>query len=273
VTGYHDGGDGVCVPNGICSAGFHDGGDGACVRDGTCSTGYKLCVNTCGTMGVPDQPSAIAGNPAPYQSSTNMVYSVVNVPGTIYQWTYSFPSATTITAGDTTNSITVDYSGSAPPGIWTVVPSNSCGPGLARILDVNVLFAYSGRTCAEAHQLTTAPSSARLLGSFSAPTGVVGSCASYGLTGNGVWYSYSPSTSGNYLITANDESASSASKVLVVLSGGSCSPLSPELVCAQTSSAPVSQSATLLAGNTYLIVYLRATTVNLILRNPSISIQ
>lgn len=39
-SGYHDGGDGACVPIGTCATGHHDGGDGSCVPVGTCATAH-----------------------------------------------------------------------------------------------------------------------------------------------------------------------------------------------------------------------------------------
>jgi hypothetical protein len=56
LTGYHDGGAGVCVASGTCSTGFQNGGSGICVVSGTCSTGYHdggvgvcLVSGTCST--------------------------------------------------------------------------------------------------------------------------------------------------------------------------------------------------------------------------------
>ena len=46
-TGYHDGGNGICLQTGTCSTGYHDGGNGTCVVAGTCSAGYNNCSGTC----------------------------------------------------------------------------------------------------------------------------------------------------------------------------------------------------------------------------------
>ncbi len=48
AAGYHNGGNGTCVPNGTCSAGYHDNGTGVCVSSG-CAAGYHddgigMCV-------------------------------------------------------------------------------------------------------------------------------------------------------------------------------------------------------------------------------------
>jgi hypothetical protein len=41
ALGYHDGGDGSCVDEGACSQNYHDGGDENCVTIGACSSGYE----------------------------------------------------------------------------------------------------------------------------------------------------------------------------------------------------------------------------------------
>ena len=86
------------------------------------------------TMGaVPEQPSAISGNATPCEGDTGVTYSVTNVAAVTFTWSYS-GTGETITAGQETNSITVNYSGSATSGTWTVTPSNECGSGIARTL-------------------------------------------------------------------------------------------------------------------------------------------
>jgi hypothetical protein len=96
------------------------------------------CVGTARTLAVtattsPAQPSTITGNASPC-SSTSQIYSVTNVPGTTYFWT--FPAGWSQTAGGTTNSITVTTSGTS--GAITVSPSNSCGNGTAQTLATTV---------------------------------------------------------------------------------------------------------------------------------------
>src|SRR5262249_16468246 len=62
-------------------------------------------------------------------------YSVVNTPGSTYTWTVA---GGTITSGQTTNSITVDW-GSAGGGTVTVVETNSFGcPGTPQVLNVTI---------------------------------------------------------------------------------------------------------------------------------------
>ena len=79
----------------------------------------------------PSQPSTITGN-ASLCGTTSQNYSVTNVAGVTYNWT--FPAGWVQTAGGTTNSITVTTNGTF--GNVTVTPSNSCGNGTARTLTI-----------------------------------------------------------------------------------------------------------------------------------------
>ncbi|MBL7905596.1 MAG: DUF11 domain-containing protein [Bacteroidales bacterium] len=99
--------------------------------------------NTCGngtartlavtTTTVPVEPSIISGSTNPC-SGTSQVYSVTNVAGVTFTWT--FPAGWTQTAGGNTNSVTVTVG--ATSGNVTVVPSNACGNGSSRSLAVTV---------------------------------------------------------------------------------------------------------------------------------------
>ncbi len=80
---------------------------------------------------LPAQPSVITGNTSPCQGSSQ-VYSVTNVPGVTYNWT--FPAGWTQTGGGTTNTVTVTVGTGS--GNITVTPSNACGNGTARTLAV-----------------------------------------------------------------------------------------------------------------------------------------
>jgi hypothetical protein len=84
------------------------------------------------TQAVPAQPSLISGNNAPCQGTTGLSYSVTNVAGVTYTW--SVPTGWSITAGQGTNSITVNAGTMA--GNIDVVPSNLCGNGSAQSLAV-----------------------------------------------------------------------------------------------------------------------------------------
>ncbi|MBK7171934.1 MAG: HYR domain-containing protein [Bacteroidales bacterium] len=100
--------------------------------DGT-GGAYRIDNFTVEGCQLPNAPGTITGSTSPC-SGTSQVYSVVNVAGVTYTWT--FPAGWTKTAGGTTNSVTVTTSGNS--GNITVTPSNSCGNGTASTLAVTV---------------------------------------------------------------------------------------------------------------------------------------
>jgi len=84
--------------------------------------------------GVPDQPGIITGDATPCAGSSQ-IYSVTNVPGVTYNW--SFP-ADWIVGGSTNNSITV-LSVGTNTGDITVTPSNVCGNGTVSTLSIGTI--------------------------------------------------------------------------------------------------------------------------------------
>ncbi len=103
--------------------------------------------NTCGSGSsqtmliniteLPDQPSLISGNMLPCVG-TSETYSVTDVTGVDYNWTYS-GQGFSITSGQGTHSIVASFSSSATPGTLTVTPSNTCGDGQARVDTILVI--------------------------------------------------------------------------------------------------------------------------------------
>ena len=84
------------------------------------------------------QPSEISGPTTSCPSSTNITYSVENVAGVTYTWVYSDAGSWSPNSGQGTNSISVNYTAAMVSGTWTVTPSNACGTGTPRTLDVTV---------------------------------------------------------------------------------------------------------------------------------------
>lgn len=107
---------------------------------GTNNGSNLTILNTVGTSG------AITGAAAVCQGQSSIVYSIASVANaTSYAWTV--PSGFTITAGGTTNSITVSVSTTASSGSITVTPSNGCSTGSAGTpfaVTVNPLPAAAG---------------------------------------------------------------------------------------------------------------------------------
>lgn len=94
---------------------------------GTATSATNFTVNT-----APAQPSVITGSTTPC-SGTSQTYSVTNVSGVTYTW--SFPAGWSQTSGGTSNSITVTTNGTS--GNVSVTPSNTCGNGTIRTLAVS----------------------------------------------------------------------------------------------------------------------------------------
>lgn len=109
------------------------GGNITVTPSNSCGTGTARTLAVT-TSTVPAQPSAITGNTAPCAGSSQ-VYSVTNVSGVTYNWT--FPAGWTQTAGGNTNSVSAMVG--ANSGTINVTPSNTCGNGSASSLPVTVI--------------------------------------------------------------------------------------------------------------------------------------
>jgi subtilisin-like proprotein convertase family protein len=96
------------------------------------STSSTLAV----TVGsVPAQPSAIAGTLDP-EIGLTQAYSVTNVAGVTYSWSFSGSSGWSVASGQGTNAIVATV-GIANTTI-TVTPSNGCGNGTARTITTTI---------------------------------------------------------------------------------------------------------------------------------------
>lgn len=84
---------------------------------------------------IPDQPSLIVGNTFACNTDLPSVYSIENTIGVTYTWSISGGGILTPSG----NTATVEWS-IAGDYILTVIPSNVCGDGAARTLDVSVEF-------------------------------------------------------------------------------------------------------------------------------------
>lgn len=109
-----------------------------CVTTTTATS--NTITNTVNT--VPAQPSAISGNTTVCAGTNGVAYSVTNVSGVTYTWSYSGDNVT-IASGQGTNSITLNFASNATSGTLTVTPSNECGNGTAQTLAITVPGAIS----------------------------------------------------------------------------------------------------------------------------------
>ncbi|MBY0424124.1 MAG: hypothetical protein K2Q22_00680, partial [Cytophagales bacterium] len=93
----------------------------ACLSNSSAtSSGISLTVDPC----LKPQVTSITGPAFVSTGSSNITYSVPNVPGDTYQWTV--PAGATITSGQGTNSITVDF-GNSSSGQITLTQTNANG--------------------------------------------------------------------------------------------------------------------------------------------------
>lgn len=91
----------------------------------------------------PAKPSVISGPSSGVCGLANAAYSVTQVNGITYQWSYSQPGAT-ITGGQGTNSITASYASNAQANILSVAATNGCGASVARTLNIATIPARPG---------------------------------------------------------------------------------------------------------------------------------
>ena len=96
----------------------------------TVTASYGGCTSLSSTLTndaqltVPAQPSVLSGNPLIPCGITSEVYSVTEIPGVTYTWTYSGSG----TINGNGHAITLDNISSG--GTLTVTPSNACGTGV-----------------------------------------------------------------------------------------------------------------------------------------------
>ncbi|MBI4947405.1 MAG: gliding motility-associated C-terminal domain-containing protein [Bacteroidetes bacterium] len=96
------------------------------------SSSYPVTVST-----LPGAAGAISGTATICQGESNIAYSVPSITGaTGYTWT--LPTGASIASGTNTNSIAVNFSGTAISGNVTVYGTNTCGNGTAATFPVTV---------------------------------------------------------------------------------------------------------------------------------------
>ncbi len=135
-------------------------------RNGTCESPRTPVVATIGTPGT---PSAISGPATVCPGQNNVTYSVTNVTGVTYTWSYSGSGAS---YSSTTNSVTISFSGGATAGTLSVTATGSCGTSSASNLGITV-------------SIIPTP----IVGTITQPTCAVatGSIAFSGLPATGTW--------------------------------------------------------------------------------------
>jgi len=107
-----------------------------CVAE-TTATSNEI-TNTVNTA--PAQPSSITGNDSACAGSTGIAYSVTEVTGVTYEWSYDGAGATINGSG---SSITIDFASTATSGTLTVTPHNGDCNGTAQTLAITIPGAIS----------------------------------------------------------------------------------------------------------------------------------
>lgn len=129
---------------------------------------------------LPAAAGAISGTATVCQGQNGVSYSVGAISGaTGYTWT--LPSGATIATGTNTNSITIDFSGSASSGNVTVEGTNSCGSGTSSSFAITINSASTAPTASASPPSICSGSSSTL----SITSGTLGTSASWNwYTGN-----------------------------------------------------------------------------------------
>ena len=171
----------------------------------------------------PDAPGVITGTGTVCQNTNGVSFSVSNVSGVSYTWTYS-GTGFTISTGSGTSSISANFSASATSGLLTCTPSNACGNGTASTftLTVNSISptpgAITGNICiskpiVNVYYIT--PVSGAISYTWSVPSG---NSISAGQGTNSITVVFVSSGSGNISVTANNPCSSVPSTLAVTVS-------------------------------------------------------
>ncbi len=106
-----------------------------------------VATNSCGSSSarttavtvnpLPAQPGAFTSAPSPVcNGQGNVAYTVPNVSGVTYAWSYT--GGTGVTINGSSNSVSADFSNSATSGVVEVTATNSCGTSAARTTSVTI---------------------------------------------------------------------------------------------------------------------------------------
>ena len=171
--------------------------------------GTSPCTSN-GTITVTALPAAagsISGSANVCKGQTGVAYNVGAITGaTSYAWNYTGSGATI--SGGTTNSITIDFNGSATSGDLTVYGINSCGNGTTSAtfpISVNSVPSASGSISGPATVCQGQSGAAYNVGSITGATSYVwaysGTGATINGTGNSVTVDFaSNATAGNLTV-------------------------------------------------------------------------
>ncbi|MBI5477301.1 MAG: hypothetical protein HY906_00510 [Deltaproteobacteria bacterium] len=180
--------------------------------------------------------------------ATNLTWTPLTGTGTM---TVTAVDATTYTIGFTGVANGDRYRLTVGTGV-----TDDCGHQLAAAVNRSITIAAPappGSTCADAVDLTSTTFPYQLTGTFDDDPAMGGSCDSSPT--NAVWFKYTPSASGTYTITIENNTTTGAYSRLAMFAGTSCSPLGTELGCLTETGTDMVAEASLTGGTTYLILF------------------
>ena len=208
-------------------SGFTASGILSVVANNSC--GSSASRNLTITRNTPARPGVITGLAYGVCNSGNQSYSVANVSGITYNWTFSVGTAT-VTSGQGTNSILANFNPNYSSGNLNVTANNACGTSTVRSLPVKATLPsattmtgtatpcanqtgvpYSITPVAGATSYTwTVPSGSRINDGTTTSTSSVMTTNATSVTVN------FKTTAGNVRVNANNACGVGASKTIVV---------------------------------------------------------
>ncbi|HEX2934232.1 MAG TPA: hypothetical protein VHO72_02670, partial [Bacteroidales bacterium] len=184
--------------------------------------------NACGNGGtatlpvtikpLPAAAGAITGSIKVCQNEKNVIYSIAAIAdATGYTWTV--PSGATITSGQGTTQIIVDYDASANPGNITVIGTNGCGNGTASSIAINVVASPQLTLNAPSGQITCSVASVTVsaTSSTAGPTFQWTAINGGNITAGAGTSSATVNAAGDYILTIKEPSNSCTSKDTVTV--------------------------------------------------------
>jgi gliding motility-associated-like protein len=219
------------------------------VSNGSCTNHDTITIGSAGTTPV---TSAITGSTPVCPNAVGIVYSVTNTVGSSYNW--SVPAGATITTGQGTNSITVDWG--ATGGTISCTETNGCGPGTPVSINVTtsttpVTSPISGPNPVCANATNTTYSVINTTGSTYNWNVPPGATIVSGQGSNVVVINWGP-TGGTVSVTETSTCGTGAPVTLAVVVGGApvTSPINgPTPICPNATNT--TYSVTNNAGSTY----------------------
>lgn len=164
------------------------------ISNGPCTSSDNVVISFPVFASIPGDFTS--GSARGCRGTTGNIYTVPNVPGVIYAWTYSGTGQSIHGSG---NSITVDFSSSATSGTLSVTASNNCGTSAPKSLVITVPvadFTYSGSPfCQNSPDPSPVLATDGVAGTFTSTLGLAFVSASTGQV------SLSGSSSGIYNVT------------------------------------------------------------------------